>query len=211
MILIIIIKSILLGFLISIPIWPIGIICLKRGISNGKTSGIISSLGFTTANAISVFICMYFLTIVTDFIEKEKFFFDYLVGLLLIILGLKKLIFKSDTKSNNNISYYSRLQEFLIPFIFILSNPITYTWLSSILLIFDLLKYKLRLITSIQISLGVFFGSTLLWLMLINIIDIKRKHFNETFIYKINKIGNIFLLIIGIVLITKMILGRYFF
>ena len=45
-------KGLVIGFSIAAPVGPIGVLCIRRTIAQGRTAGIISGLGAATADAI---------------------------------------------------------------------------------------------------------------------------------------------------------------
>ena len=45
-------QGLLLGFSIAAPVGPIGVLCIRRTLSNGGLSGFVSGLGAATADAI---------------------------------------------------------------------------------------------------------------------------------------------------------------
>ena len=49
-------KGLVVGFLISTPVGPIGVLCIQRTLNKGKLHGIVSGLGAATADAIYGFI-----------------------------------------------------------------------------------------------------------------------------------------------------------
>ncbi|HZJ74827.1 MAG TPA: lysine transporter LysE, partial [Perlabentimonas sp.] len=52
MLLTLFIKGILVGLLASIPLGPIGIICIQRTVNKGKLSGFLSGIGAASADTI---------------------------------------------------------------------------------------------------------------------------------------------------------------
>jgi threonine/homoserine/homoserine lactone efflux protein len=48
-------EGILFGFLIAVPVGPIGLLCINRALSGGAAYGLVSGLGIATADAIAGF------------------------------------------------------------------------------------------------------------------------------------------------------------
>jgi threonine/homoserine/homoserine lactone efflux protein len=46
------IKGVLIGFSIAAPVGPIGVLCIRRTLADGRNSGLISGLGAATADAV---------------------------------------------------------------------------------------------------------------------------------------------------------------
>jgi len=49
---VLLIKGIIVGLLASIPLGPIGVLCIQRTINKGRLSGFLSGLGAATADTI---------------------------------------------------------------------------------------------------------------------------------------------------------------
>lgn len=69
------IKGIIVGLLASIPLGPIGVICIQRTINKGRLSGFMSGIGAATADTIFATVAGFSLTFVINFVEEKQFFF----------------------------------------------------------------------------------------------------------------------------------------
>jgi len=89
-----ILKSILFGFLITLPVGPIGILCLRKILQLGALFGFI--LGLSQLFAIFIFsiIITFGMNLVSDFIIKYEFCFRLISGLILIGFGVKIFFLK---------------------------------------------------------------------------------------------------------------------
>ena len=45
-------KGVLLGFSIAAPVGPIGVLCIRRTLADGRAAGFVSGLGAATADAV---------------------------------------------------------------------------------------------------------------------------------------------------------------
>lgn len=61
-------KGLILGFSIAAPVGPIGVLCIRRTLTNGMSSGFISGLGTATADAVYGCIAAFGVTSVTAFL-----------------------------------------------------------------------------------------------------------------------------------------------
>ncbi|MGD9978486.1 MAG: hypothetical protein AB7S54_11200, partial [Bacteroidales bacterium] len=62
------IKGIIIGLMASIPLGPIGVLCIQRTINKGKISGFFSGLGAATADTIFAAIAGFSLSFIINFI-----------------------------------------------------------------------------------------------------------------------------------------------
>ncbi len=82
-------KGLVIGFSASVPLGPIGVVCIQRTINKGKTSGFVSGLGAAFSDALYAVIAGLGLTYIINFIEKQQNTFQLIGGIFLVFLGVK--------------------------------------------------------------------------------------------------------------------------
>ena len=63
-------KGIVIGLVASIPLGPIGVMCIQRTLSKSHRSGFISGLGAATADSLFATVALFSLTVVRSFIDN---------------------------------------------------------------------------------------------------------------------------------------------
>ena len=91
----IILKSLLLGFLITLPLGPIGLLCLQRILQFGPLRGFIVGLSQALAMFIFSIIIIFSLGLISDYILKYQFWLRLIGGFITIGYGAKILLSKS--------------------------------------------------------------------------------------------------------------------
>ena len=66
------INGIILGFSIAAPIGPIGVLCIRRTLAEGRAYGLVSGLGAATADAIYGSIAGFGLTFISNFLINQQ-------------------------------------------------------------------------------------------------------------------------------------------
>lgn len=66
------IRGLLIGFIIALPVGPVGILCLRRTFHYGRLSGLVSGLGAVTIDMIYATIAIFGLTFVADAVILYK-------------------------------------------------------------------------------------------------------------------------------------------
>ncbi|MBT8368696.1 MAG: LysE family transporter, partial [Deltaproteobacteria bacterium] len=69
------IKGLIIGFSIAAPVGPIGVLCIQRTLSGGNVQGLVTGLGAATADAIYGCIAAFGLTLISDFLVDQSFWF----------------------------------------------------------------------------------------------------------------------------------------
>ena len=65
------IKGVIIGFTASVPLGPIGVLCIQKTINKGRMSGFVSGLGAAASDTIYAIIAGFGLTFVTNFILES--------------------------------------------------------------------------------------------------------------------------------------------
>ncbi len=82
-----IIRGVLVGFLIAAPVGPIGILCIRRTLALGRTTGFVSGLGAATADATYGFVAAFGLTSVSTFLVSHQAWLRIVGGAFLCYLA----------------------------------------------------------------------------------------------------------------------------
>ncbi len=193
------IKGLIVGFLASIPLGPVGVLCIQRTINKGRYSGLISGMGAATVDMFFALVAALGLTYIINFIEEQQFLIQLIGGGVLIFLGTKifntnpiKQIRKHRRKKNKLIEDYFSV------FFLTLSNPLGVFLFIAAFAGIGMVTSNDSSLKSSLIVLGVFLGATLWWSTLTFFIDFFRKHFRLKQLWWINKIAGILIIVFGV-------------
>lgn len=195
------IKGIIVGLGASIPLGPIGILCIQRTLSKGKWSGFATGMGASISDLIFSAIAILGLSFVNDFLTTYRDWVMMIGGVIVAAFGLKIFI-------TNPIKQIKRVQEgnhqyiqdFISSFIMTISNP------GAIFLILgmfafigiDTSQYEFGLVVAPAL-LGVFVGTVGWWFTLSTLINMFRNKFRLKQLMITNWIAGIVVMAIGIV------------
>lgn len=193
------IKGLIVGFLASIPLGPVGVLCIQRTINKGRFSGIISGMGAATVDSFFALVAALGLTYIINFIEEQHFFIQLIGGGVLIFLGIKifttnpvKQIRRHRRKKNKLIEDY-----FSVLFL-TLSNPLAVFLFVAAFAGIGMVTSKDSSLKSSLIIAGVFAGAMGWWAILTFFIDLFRKRFRLKQLWWINKIAGIVIIVFGV-------------
>ena len=85
-------KGLIIGFSIAAPVGPIGVLCIRRTLANGRTYGLISGLGAASADAFYGCIAGFGLTAVSSFLVDQQDWFRLIGGAFLCYLGIRTVL-----------------------------------------------------------------------------------------------------------------------
>ncbi len=115
---------IIIGFAMAVPVGPIGIMCIRKTLTEGRLRGLMIGLGAATADLIYGCIAAFGLTVISSAIETERTWMQLVGGALLLFLGVKTFCaFPVDPKVPANRS--GMLGSYLYAVFLTLINPTT--------------------------------------------------------------------------------------
>ncbi|HKL07979.1 MAG TPA: LysE family translocator [Bacteroidales bacterium] len=193
------VKGIIVGFLASIPLGPVGVLCIQRTINKGRISGLFSGMGAATVDSFFALVAALGLTFIINFIEEQQFYIQLFGGGVLIFLGAR--IFNTNPiqqirrhrKKKNKL-----VEDFLSVLFLTLSNPLAVFLFVAAFAGIGLVTTKDSSFKSSLIIAGVFFGALLWWASLTFFVDLFRKKFRLKQLWWINKIAGILIIVFGI-------------
>ncbi len=189
-------KGIILGLSMAAPVGPIGFLCIRRTLAQGRISGLLSGLGTATADAIYSTIAAFGLTIVSNMLISQKYWISLIGGVFLCYLGLKTLFAK--TIETQIMLHGKGLIEIYLSTLFLtLTNPMTIMSFMAVFSGLGITTVKGYLAPSVLV-LGVFLGSTLWWFILSTSVDLFRSKFDVHQLRWVNIISGIVIIFFGI-------------
>ncbi len=192
-------KGLLVGFSIAAPVGPIGVLVIRRTLTEGRISGFVTGLGAAVADGTYGFIAGYGLTSISDFLISQQFWMKLFGGLFLLYLGIKTLISKAATKEAQ-IDSNGLLKNFTSTLLLTITNPITILSFFAIFAGLGLGQEKTNYISSTALVLGVFIGSAFWWLILSTVLNFFRNKITTSGLTWINRFSG--LLIISFALVA---------
>lgn len=85
-------KGLLLGFAIAAPVGPIGVLCIRRTLAQGRAAGLAAGLGAATADAVYGAVAGLGLTAISAALLAGRDWLAPLGGAFLCYLGLRTLL-----------------------------------------------------------------------------------------------------------------------
>lgn len=200
----ILLKGIILGLTVSMPLGPIGIILINRTIKRGMLSGFFSGLGLATADTLLAFLAGIGFTVITNFINKERFIISVLAGLIIMSVGLKVFLSNpvKDIRDREK-SEKSLWRDYYSIFVLTISNPytifITIAFLSGVHIHGNV---RPELVPFFLIP-GVLIGTISWWFFLSYFVSRFKKNIRLRVIVRINKVAGILIIFIGTIVILS--------
>ena len=199
------IKGFIIGFSIAAPVGPIGILCIQRTLSNGNLQGLVTGLGAATADAFYGFIAAFGLTLISNFLVDQTFWFRLIGGLFLCYLGIRAFSKKPSSESVT-LKKSSALSAYGTTFFLTLTNPMTILFFAGIFAGLGIANQSIQYAAAGLMVVGVFSGSAAWWLLLSGAAGILRNRFNEAKMVLVNKFSGIIIMVFGVIALISTVI-----
>jgi len=166
MLLVFFLKGIVVGIIIAVPVGPVGIMCIRRTVFEGKLAGFVSGLGAATADAVFGIIAGFGLTVVSDWLLGYQQLLRIAGACLLLAVGGHSLLAGQPPKLGSARNPESLSWYYASTFAVTLTNPITILAFLAIFAAVGLTGAEATLGRAAILVLGVWVGSLLWWLAL---------------------------------------------
>jgi threonine/homoserine/homoserine lactone efflux protein len=193
----ILLKGIILGFSIAAPVGPIGVLCIRRTISQGRISGFVSGLGAATADGLYGCVAAFGLTFISSFLVSQQFWLRLVGGIFLLYLGVQTLISRPAEKAVEAKST-GIAGDYLSTFFLTITNPMTILSFAAVFAGLGLAAAGSDYSTAGSLVSGVVVGSALWWLCLSGIVGIFRQKFNATGMIWVNRVSGMIITAFGL-------------
>ena len=193
-------QGLILGFSIAAPVGPIGVLCIRRTLTEGRIAGFVSGLGAATADAFYGAIAGFGLTFISTFLIDQQLWLRLTGGFFLLYLGVKT--FRSSPSDNAALQDRSGIfGAYASTLVFTLTNPLTILSFAAIYAGLGLTATGRNYVSAALLVLGVFAGSAAWWLLLSGGISLFRKRFGIEALRWTNKVSGLAITIFGLIVL----------
>ncbi len=193
-------KGIIIGFSIAAPVGPIGVLCIRRTLAEGRLAGLVSGLGAATADLLYGCVAAFGLTFISQFLIDQEMWLRLIGGLFLLYLGIKTFLAKDDGEEIEQ-KKGSLLGAYFSTFILTLTNPLTILSFAAIFAGLGIVNTGGDYLSALILVAGVFSGSTAWWFLLSAGASFFQKKIDAQGLAWINRISGSIIVVFGLVAI----------
>lgn len=193
-----IVKGFIVGIGASIPLGPLGVMCVQKTLSKGRISGIVTGFGASITDTIFATFAIVSLALIQDFVKNNEISVLFFGGLAVIAIGLKIFLTNPVKQIRRSKGGKKLLEDFLSAIIMTITNP------GAVFLILGLFAFVGLNVDSSSSGdvifaalLGVFLGANAWWIILSTSINIFRNKFRLKQLLMINRVAGIVIMVLG--------------
>ena len=198
-------KGVVVGLSMAVPVGPIGILCIRRTLLEGRLSGFVSALGLATADVVFGCIAGFGLTFISDFLISQQVWLRLIGGLFLCVIGLKVLLTKFVEREAPSLGK-GLLGAYTSMFFLTLTYPMTILIFLGVFAGLGIGNTRGNYVAIAALVFGVFIGSILWWAILSSFIGSLRDRFRTENWRWVNKISGILITGFGLAVLLSLIL-----
>jgi threonine/homoserine/homoserine lactone efflux protein len=194
-------RGLLIGFSIAAPVGPIGVLCIRRTLADGRLAGFLSGMGAASADMFYGAVAAFGLTAIRDVLLGQSNWLRLVGGIFLLYLGVKTFLSKPAEQAAESLRN-GLFGAYLSTFFLTITNPVTILSFVAIFAGLRLAETGGNYTTASTMVLGVFLGSATWWFTLSFVVGLLRDRFNTTLKIWINRIAGVIIFSFGIIVLA---------
>ncbi len=198
-------SGLVIGFSIAVPVGPIGVLCIRRTLADGRLQGLISGLGAATADAVYGCIAAFGLAAISDLLVQQQVWLRIVGGAFLCFLGVRTILAKPSEKSPNG-KKLGLAGAYGSTFLLTITNPVTIISFAAVFASLGLGSGPADYGSAALLVLSVFIGSAAWWLILSGSVSFLRAKVTPKVLLWINRVSGVIIFAFGAIAIVSVLL-----
>jgi threonine/homoserine/homoserine lactone efflux protein len=196
------VRGLVLGFSIAAPVGPIGVLCIRRTLAEGRAAGLATGLGAAVADAFYGAIAAFGLTAVSGALVHQQMWVRLLGGAFLLYLGIRTWRAKPAEREADARS--TLLGAFGSTFLLTLTNPMTILSFAAVFAGLGFGAGASDSASATALVLGVLAGSAAWWLLLSSGVGLLRARFDLRAMQWVNRVSGAIITGFGVLALASL-------
>jgi threonine/homoserine/homoserine lactone efflux protein len=198
------IRGFIIGLSIAVPVGPIGVLCIRRTLAEGRLRGLVTGLGAATGDATYGGVAAFGLSIVTNFLVGQQTWLRLIGGAFLVYLGAKTFMLRPPERAAE-AKGGGILTNYISTLLLTVTNPLTILMITAVFAGFGVALTRFD--QAAIVTMGVFLGSASWWIVLTLIVGLLRGRFDARWLRAVNMISGLVIAGFGIYSIAYLLVG----
>jgi putative LysE/RhtB family amino acid efflux pump len=200
-------KGLVLGFSIAAPVGPIGVLCFRRALDQGFWPAVAGGLGTAVADAAYAAVAAFGITVISTLLLDYQRALAIVGGMALLWLGARALRTRPAERPAS-AGDRGLAPMFVATFLLTLANPSTILSFAAVFAGLGLIGAMRGTAAAGVLTLGVFAGSMLWWVLLSGTVSALRTRVPRTALVWVNRASGLLLGAFGIYVLGNALAGR---
>ena len=196
-------EGMVIGFVIAAPVGPIGVLCIRRTLADGRVSGLVSGLGAATADALYGAVAALGLTFVAEFLMGGQAWLRLVGGAFLLFLGVRTFLARPAGRAAPDARRIGLPGAYASTFFLTLTNPTTILSFAAIFAGLGVAgDANGDALSAMLLVLGVFLGSAAWWFVLSGATSLFRTRLSVRGLRWVNRISGTVIAAFGVLAVS---------
>jgi threonine/homoserine/homoserine lactone efflux protein len=191
-------KGMVVGFLIAAPVGPVGLLCIRRALADGRGAAFVAGLGAAVADTFYGMVAGLGLSLISQALLDYRIALSLIGGLVLLILGWKSWHQPPEISPPTATVHLGLIKDFTIALSLTLTNPATILAFMAVFASLGAIHPQDDPWSAGLLIGGVFVGSALWWLSLSALAGAIRHKFSDRWLAQLNRISGVLLILCGL-------------
>lgn len=199
-------QAILIGLAASIPLGPLGIMCIQRTLDKGRWAGFAVGVGSSLGDVIYASIALFSVSFIQEFLDRNRSWVMLIGGIVIFLIGLQIAVKNpiKDLRQRKIDAVSMNAKDVFRGFLMTILNPGALVLMLGIFAFFGLdLGEGYRPLAVAVVLGGIFLGTTLWWFVLSSGISLFRKRFRLRQMLVINRVSGIIIALLGLASVVQ--------
>ena len=199
-------RGVAIGLAIAAPVGPIGVLCIRRTLAEGRLAGFVTGLGAATADTVYGAVAAFGLTAVSAFLVSQQDWLRLIGGAFLLYLGIRTFLTRPmpQTAVRDDKSSRTLAGDYASTFLLTITNPLTIISFAAVFAGLGLGSGYDDLGSALLLVAGVFTGSALWWLLLSAGVSLLRGRITENGLRWVNRVSGVIITVFGVVALASL-------
>ena len=199
-------RGVAIGLAIAAPVGPIGVLCIRRTLAEGRLAGFVTGLGAATADTVYGAVAAFGLTAVSAFLVSQQDWLRLIGGAFLLYLGIRTFLTRPmpQTAVRDDKSSRTLAGDYASTFLLTITNPLTIISFAAVFAGLGLGSGYDDLGSALLLVAGVFTGSALWWLLLSGGVSLLRGRITENGLRWVNRVSGGIITVFGVIALASL-------
>ncbi len=191
------VRGMLLGLSVAAPVGPIGLLCIRRTLAEGRLTGFVSGLGAATADLAYGCVAAFGLTAITTALTSNAIWMRIIGGAFLLYLGVQTFRSPPATRPAE-ADRRGLIGAYLSTLLLTITNPLTILSFVAMFAALGAGNTNGDYASGMLVAAGVFMGSAAWWLFLSGGVSLLRSRFDEHKLRWVNWASGAMIIVFGL-------------
>jgi threonine/homoserine/homoserine lactone efflux protein len=199
-------RGLVLGFSIAAPVGPIGVLCIRRTLAEGRWMGFATGMGAAAADGLYGLAAGLGLTSVTQLLTGQQRWIRLIGGLFLLALGARTMLTRPAGEAAGAPGG-GLAAAFGTTFLLTITNPMTILSFVAAFAGLGLGAATTGPATAVLLVTGVVAGSAAWWLTLSGAVGALRDRFDARALTWVNRVSGAIIIGFGVAALASLVVG----